>query len=224
MQNAGFSKPELTMSDEARSATDASALPRILCRAEQLSFAHPGGPLFGGLSFNLRPGLTLLRGGDGRGKTTLLRLIAGTLRPTAGQLRREVTTLCHLSPEEPEHDPVVARAWLAARRADFPAWRADLQADLIEGFGLAEHLDKPMSMLSTGSRRKVGLLAAAASGAELTLLDTPFAALDARAGRFLNQLLAEAAAGQERAWLLADYALPAALADVPLAGRIELGD
>jgi len=176
------------------------------------------------LSFTITPGLTLVRGGEGRGKSSLLRLMAGLLPPDAGSIQRLARTLCFESPADPAHDPEVACAWLQVRRDRFAGWQAGLESALVQAFGLTEHMAKPMYMLSTGSRRKVGLVAAAASGAQLTLIDSPFAALDARSCRVLEQLLTEAASGTERAWVMADYALPAALAEVPLAGLVDLGD
>ena len=204
--------------------------PNALVQAHHLAYTHPGqvAPLFTDLSFALTPGLSLIRGGDGRGKTSLLRLIAGELAPGAGQILRSADTAsCSFEqPADPVHDPVLARAWLAERRAGrFAAtWLPALEAALIEALDLAPHMDKPMFMLSTGSRRKLGLVAAAASGAALTLLDTPYAALDARSGRLLSELLAEAADSAQRAWVIADYALPAGLDGVALAVLIELGD
>ncbi|WP_349741128.1 ABC transporter ATP-binding protein [Roseateles cavernae] len=204
--------------------------PIALLQARRLAYTHPGqsAPLFADLSFDLTPGLSLIRGGDGRGKTSLLRLIAGELAPGAGQILRSADTAsCSFEqPADPVHDPVLARAWLAERRAGrFAAtWLPALELGLIEGLGLSPHMDKPMFMLSTGSRRKLGLVAAAASGAALTLLDTPYAALDARSGRLLSELLAEAADSAQRAWVIADYALPAGLGGVALAALIELGD
>lgn len=176
------------------------------------------------LSFTITPGLTLVRGGEGRGKSSLLRLMAGLLLPASGSVQRLARTLCFESPADPAHDPEVACAWLQARHERFAGWQAGLEVALVQAFGLAEHLAKPLYMLSTGSRRKVGLVAAAASGAQLTLIDSPFAALDARSCRVLEQLLAEAALDTDRAWVMADYVLPAGLADVPLAGVIDLGD
>ncbi|MEY8877526.1 MAG: hypothetical protein AB9M60_13530, partial [Leptothrix sp. (in: b-proteobacteria)] len=85
----------------------------------------------------------------------------------------------------------------------------------------------PLFMLSTGSRRKVGLVAAAASGAALTLVDNPFAALDAPARQLWLQVLSEAAADRTRAWVVADHDVPTAwVASAPpaLAGVIDLGD
>jgi len=199
----------------------------LLIQAEQLGFDVGARALLEGLSFALQPGLTLVLGGDGCGKTTLLRLLAGQLAPTHGRLQRRAELSCFFFDEATaaRHDAVMARAWLAAQREGFAAsWQAGTEAALVAAFQLAEHLDKPLYMLSTGSRRKLHLLAAAASGAALTLLDTPYAALDGRSMRVLNELLCEAAAERSRAWVLADYALPAGLAGVALAGQIELGD
>ncbi len=195
-----------------------------LIQAHRLAFAHPGVTVFANLDFTLRSGLTLLRGGDGRGKTTLLRLLAGELAPTGGTLSRQVGSLWWEQPGEPAHDAVVARDWLAQRQARYASWRTEVAGVLIDAFGLGEHLGKRMEMLSTGSRRKVGLVGAVASGAALTLLDTPWAALDARSARVLDELLAEAAEDESRLWVVADHERPAALADVPWSGCIDLGD
>ncbi len=197
---------------------------RSLFEAENLAFSYPGLDLLNDLSFAIKPGLTLLRGGSGRGKKTLLRLISGELQASSGLVMRRAKTQWCEDPADPGSDDIVASAWLAARRPRFSQWQVDLEADLIEGFGLSPHIDKPLYMLSTGSRRKVGLLGAAASGAELTMIDRPFAALDASSSRLLAQLLAEASAGQSLAWVIADYELPACLSGLALAGLIDLGD
>ncbi|MET0518743.1 MAG: ATP-binding cassette domain-containing protein [Burkholderiaceae bacterium] len=178
------------------------------------------------LSFELRPGLSFVCGGEGRGKTRLLRLIAGEIEAAGGRARRgAAAAVCFERPADAAHDALRSSEWLAHRQAGFAAsWQASRATALVEAFGLAEHMAKPMYMLSTGSRRKLGLVAAAASGAALTLLDQPYAALDARSARLLSELLVEAAADPRRAWVLADYALPTALAGLRLAARIELGD
>jgi len=84
---------------------------------------------------------------------------------------------------------------------------------------LAPHLDKRLNMLSTGSRRKVGLVAALASGATVTLLDQPFVSLDQASIRSLQVYLARVGQNTERAWLIAGYEKPAFL---PLASVHQL--
>jgi ABC-type nitrate/sulfonate/bicarbonate transport system ATPase subunit len=163
-------------------------------------------------------------GGEGRGKSTLLQLMAGTLKAQSGSLHRPASSVFFENPGNPDDDDTPARAWLASVRPRFVDWDVTRASEAIDGFGLADHIDKPMFMLSTGSRRKVGLVAALASGASLTLLDAPFAALDAASCRRLVNRLVQAAEDPRHAWVLADYELPAGLAGVPLAGRIGLGD
>jgi energy-coupling factor transporter ATP-binding protein EcfA2 len=106
------------------------------------------------------------------------------------------------------------------RRAH-PAFDAALLPALIEGLFLEQHLHKNLFMLSTGSKRKVWLAAAAASGAPLTLLDGPFDSLDQPSINFVLQLLTEAAKQSERIWLVADYLAPVNVAATTL---IDLGD
>jgi len=194
----------------------------------------PNGSVMPPLQLALQPGLTWITGGEGRGKSTLLALMAGTARvdgPEVGQLVWQVarpafgpaTTTSLETPTDPKLDPDVAADWLATRSRAFPAWQADTAAKLVEAFALAEHLHKPFYMLSAGSRRKMGLVVSAASGAHVTLLDTPFAALDGRSIRVLCELLA-AAANTRRAWVVADYMVPAALAQVALSAAVDLGD
>lgn len=169
------------------------------------------------LDLALRPGLTLVTGGEGRGKTWLLRQLAG-------QAARDALGVSVEQPAEEPDEQQLASTWLARRRAAHPAWSPAVEAALVDAFALAEHLPKQLLMLSTGSRRKLGLLAGAASGAALVLLDQPYAALDGRSIRVLNELLAEAAQSRSQAWVVADYAAHAGLAGVPLAARVDLGD
>ncbi len=193
-----------------------------LVLARDLVVRLPDRPLFEGLSFAVGPGLTLVRGGEGRGKTTLLRLLAGQRAPDGGALARHAATVYGADPSDPADEGVVARAWLDARRASLPAWDPGLAEALIDDLALGEHIDKPLYMLSTGSRRKVGLVAAFAGGADLALLDMPYAALDSPSRAVLTELLDEAAEHPRRAFVVADYEVPDALA-----GRgavIDLGD
>ena len=93
--------------------------------------------------------------------------------------------------------------------------------ELVESLSITPHMDKPLYMLSTGSRRKVWLAAAFASGALVTLLDEPFAALDASSIACVKRFLTQSARQPERVLLFADYAAPGG---VPLASTIDLGD
>lgn len=194
-----------------------------LLRAEGLCWSWPGAPLIEGLSFDIGPGLAFVRGGDGRGKTTLMRLLAGRIAPQAGRVTA-AGRVWLADAGEPEDDGVVARDWLARARAALPPWDDALAARLVDAFSLQEHLPKELFRLSTGSRRKLALVAAFAGGATVALLDAPFAGLDGPSRAVLGELLAEASSHPGRAWIVADHEPPAAFDGLRLAVEIDLGD
>ena len=196
----------------------------VFLRASDLTFSHGHHTVLGPLNFSVGPGLTWICGGDGKGKTTLLRLMAGRLQPTAGTLILDVKPVFDDGCTDPSLNETVAQNWLADLQPRFPEWDHAVQLHLGQALGLADHLHKPLFMLSAGSRRKVGLLAAVASGAPLTLLDLPFAALDAPSCRVLTQVLQGASTSHARAWVVADYEPPAWFAGLGRKGLIELGD
>lgn len=187
--------------------------------------------LFDRLSLRVPVGVTLVQGGEGTGKTSLLRLLAGELAASSGQLQIGTVDLAThpevyrqqvflADPRTQVFDQTTPLAYLASLQARYPGFDAACIGELIDGLSLAEHQHKPLYMLSTGSRRKVWFAGAVASGATVTLLDEPFAALDSRSMAFVRQLLTDAANNPLRAWVLADYEAPAG---VPLAGVIDLG-
>ncbi len=199
------------------------ANPKVLS-VEGLRFAWPGQPpLFDGLALALAPGVHLLRGEDGCGKSTALALLAGARAAQSGTLRVAGVSLQEnpaayrqavfwITPDTVDFDAVKATEVWATLRTRYPSFNTDLLAELADAFGLTEHAHKPLYMLSTGSKRKVWLSAAFAAGAPLTLIDQPFAALDAPSIRLLRELLAEASEHPSRAWLLADHEAPAGIA------------
>lgn len=186
-------------------------------------------PLFHDLALQLPAGVSALLGDEGVGKTSLMRLLSGDLVPTAGQLRltgdeaplalpqASLVFWTDLRLPTHEHD-TPSHCW-AHFQAACPAWSNDTQKELTEVLQLSPHLDKRLNMLSTGSRRKVGIVAALASGATVTLLDQPFVSLDQTSIRNLQSFLAKLCQHPNRAWLIADYEKPAHL---PLASVLQL--
>ena len=200
-------------------------------QVQGLGFSHPQQPVFTGWSACVGPGATLVQGGESSGKTTLLRLLAGALAPAQGQLVLNGTALAQapgaylrqvfwMDPRSDALDALTVRAWLQTLPAQHPAWDAAALAAHVQGWGLEEHLDKGFYMLSTGSKRKVLMAAALASGAPLTLIDEPVAGLDHGSVRYLCQALAATSAARPgRAIVVAHYE---PLAGVPWRAVIEL--
>lgn len=175
--------------------------------------------LFRDLSFSLPPGVAWVGGDESTGKTSLLRLLAGELPVHSGSLQINGPVFW-VDPRTDAFDALTPQAYWDGVRRQYPTFDGALLAALTEAFALAEHLPKSLYMLSTGTKRKVFLAAAFASGAALTLLDEPFAALDKASIALVLELLQEAAKHPRRAWVVADYVAPRG---VPLAASIVLG-
>ena len=203
--------------------------PDIL-RVQSVSFAYPGQPaLIAAWSASIGAGVTLVHGDTGSGKSTLLRVLAGTL-PAKGRLtlagvhldddaaayRRHVFFCDPTTDAFEQHTTRECTALLHAGDTGFQGARWQ---SLIDGFALTPHLDKPMYMLSTGSKRKVWLAAALASGRALILLDEPTGGLDAASIGCLWGEMTRFAGQARRAIVVASAER---IDRVPLAGLVEL--
>ncbi|MEO7129371.1 MAG: ATP-binding cassette domain-containing protein [Rhodoferax sp.] len=195
-----------------------------------LNFRYPDCALFADWSTRIAPGVTLVRGGESSGKTTLLRLLAGELPAQSGDIQiGDVHLAQHaagyrqqvfrVDPRSTDFDLITPIDYFKSLHRRHPGFDDRVVENLIEGLALAPHRDKPLYMLSTGSKRKVWLTAAFAAGATVTLLDEPFAALDKNSIDFVKKLLYDAASDPARALVLADYEAPMG---VPLAGIIDV--
>jgi ABC-type multidrug transport system ATPase subunit len=184
-----------------------SALPAVL-RSHHLSGGPSGETIIHDLSFAWCPGLHWVCGDEGSGKTSLLRLLAGDLPALQGRVDRPSDGVFWADLKGSEHDQTTVQACWDQLKPLYPSWQHAIEQDLIEALDMKRHRHKPLFMLSTGSRRKVMLVAALASGASVTLLDQPFVSLDQVSVRVIKDFLAEASAHTSRAWIVADYEVP----------------
>jgi ABC-type multidrug transport system ATPase subunit len=160
-------------------------------------------PLFTKLDIQIPAGLTAVTGDEGTGKTSLLRLLAGDLPLQTGT--RPAVDALWLNLSLPGHDEDTPEQVWAALHKHCPQWNAGLQDALVQALSLQVHLGKKLFMLSTGSRRKVGLVALLACGATLTCLDQPYVSLDQVSIQVVRDFLNDMADHPTRAWLVADY-------------------
>ncbi len=187
--------------------------------------AAPGGrALFEGLDLDIPGGVTLVCGDEGRGKSSLLKLLAGRLQAHAGHFFTDralqaqdlqALAVWH-DASDPGFDPIQVQTLLEQL---VPSSQQTALPGLIAGLSLQPHLHKPLYQLSSGSRRKVFIAASLARDGLLTLLDQPFTALDTPSIAFLREQFATRAQERRRALLIADYTAPEGLA---LAGVIDL--
>jgi heme exporter protein A len=162
---------------------------------------HRGGRrVFSGLEFAVENGGALvLTGPNGSGKSSLLRIMAGLLRPFAGGLRwngqtvaddpgahrRRIAYLGHLDAVKPVLT-VLETVRFSLKRS---VTREDALAALAV-FGLAERADMQVRFLSAGQRRRVALARILVAEAPLWLLDEPTVGLDRQSVEALEGALA----------------------------------
>ena len=159
--------------------------------------------LFKGFSLTVTAGEAVaLVGANGAGKTSLLRCVAGLLRPIAGNIRfRDGET--ETDPEEARrfgchmvgHQDGLKGARTAREELTFQAgWTGgDASSALVaaERLGLTRLLDLPVRVLSAGQRRRLALARLIAAPRSLWLLDEPLAPLDAASRLLLGEVMAD---------------------------------
>lgn len=139
-----------------------------------------------GESIRLAGGTHFLLARNGRGKTTLLRTLARTLKPVSGHFQTEGFT--QYLPEDLRFDPEITPTMIF--RTMLPKSRFGEALDLAARIEL--DVKKPYGRLSTGNRRKTNLIAAEfsvkADRGNILLLDEPFSGLDAFARQTFEEI------------------------------------
>jgi sulfonate transport system ATP-binding protein len=166
---------------------------------EHLSKTYAGGTVaLADIRLEVRPcEIVALVGGSGCGKTTLLRLLAGLDRPSAGAIRLESEPILAPHPgvgivfQEPRLLP-----WLTVADnvgfglAELPASERKARVGhALEKVGLANRAGRWPKELSGGQQQRVAIARAFVAQPRLLLLDEPFSALDAFTRRDLQDHL-----------------------------------
>ena len=132
--------------------------------------------LFEGVSLDVAPGdAVVLRGANGAGKTTMLRVLAGLTRPEVGAVSRDGFHhwVGHREGLKPHETPRThLELWAQA-------WGADADIDtILNEMGLSRPADVAARYLSAGQRRRTALARVLLETRPIWLLDEPFTALD----------------------------------------------
>lgn len=177
----------------------ASDLPLVL---DDVSLTVGATTMLDRISLTIGPGApTLVVGPNGSGKTSLLRLCMGLLRPSRGAVtwggrmdggpgRRAILF----------QKPVMLRRSAAANvayglaHAGCPrGLRAGRTQELLDSVGLRDLASRPARRLSGGEQQRLALARALARQPEVLLLDEPTASLDPAATRFVEEIVLAAA-------------------------------
>jgi ABC-2 type transport system ATP-binding protein len=159
-----------------------------------------------GIDFVVQPGEVFgLLGPNGAGKSTTIGMLTTTIRPSAGTARlagydvvneplaaRQVSSVVFQEPVVDRgltghhHLVLHAKLWTAAGDSA----RGSTAADLIDGFGLGEVIDRPVATYSGGQRRRLEIARALVSEPQVLFLDEPTVGLDTRIRYELLDLIA----------------------------------
>ena len=197
---------------------------------EDLEVARGDRPLIAGFSLTLTAGEAVALGGrNGAGKTSLLRAIAGLIRPTSGRV-----VFRGGGTEIPPEDAVARDAHLIGHQDGLKlsrtAWDEVLFQVLWSGgsaasakaacarLGLTNLLSLQVRKLSAGQRRRLALARLAASPRSLWLLDEPLAPLDRDQRAVVGEMMAEHLAGGGLILAAAHDPLPVAARPVEVGG------
>ena len=160
--------------------------------------------LFKGLNFSIKPGeLIELRGANGSGKTSLLRILCGLARPAEGEVRWHgknirslgeeysgaVSYLAHQNGVKDELS-AIENLRISSGVAGNVLSKANAQ-EILERVGLSRQQNLPARSLSAGQRRRVALARLLTSRATVWMLDEVLTSLDDTAIKLSRQFIGD---------------------------------
>ena len=171
--------------------------------ASNLTCYRSGRLIFSGLSFSLENGhAMMLRGPNGVGKSTLLRVLAGMLE-AEGEVELNGTKLSDDRDAVQEQiayaghlDAIKPQLTVAENLTFWAGLFGGPVDEAVEKFSLAEIWDRPAHACSAGQKRRLGLARLVVSDRPLWLLDEPTVSLDIETtARFAGIIAQHCAAG-----------------------------
>lgn len=180
-----------------------ASLAEPLLRACDLNVSFGGVPILRDVSVEVHAAETLtILGDSGCGKTTLLKVMAGMLVPSTGEVWLEGQELMRLPirergvvylDQEPhlfEHLNVRDNVAFPLRcRGSSRSQREASVTELLPALGLESHADKRVWQLSGGQKQRVAFARAIMARPKLLLLDEPFSSLDGKTRADMQTLM-----------------------------------
>lgn len=150
----------------------------------------------------------LITGNSGKGKTTLLHLLGGLLKPTSGIVSVDEVDICQLSSKKLDHfrgqniGLILQKAHFIAslnvlENIELASWLTDKTKkrkkaeELLSLLGMGNFASKLPSQLSIGQQQRVSIARALINEPKLLLADEPTSSLDDENAEIVANLLAD---------------------------------
>lgn len=161
-----------------------------MLKLDNISLSYEKKIIIDSLSHEFEDGKnTLIMGESGIGKTSLLNIIASTLKASGGQLESSYEKISYVFQEPRLFE------WLTALENVSIVSNKEKATEILTLMGLEDSLDKYPSELSGGMKQRVSIARALAYGPDLILLDEPFKGLDEERRREVAEILFKALKG-----------------------------
>ena len=178
-------------------------MPEPLLSARGLSFEAGGAALVEDVDIDIRPGRRVaVMGANGAGKSLLLRLLHGLIRPSAGEILWRGRALDRAARDRQAmvfQRPVLLRRsaganlrFALAARGVAGAARAGRAEEALARARLGGLADRPARLLSAGEQQRLAVARALACAPDLLFLDEPTASLDPASAQAVEALVADA--------------------------------
>ena len=162
-----------------------------MIKLENLSLKYGKDTVLDNLSYEFEEGkLTAILGESGVGKTSILNLIAGLIKPSAGKVINTCERISYVFQEPRLFD------WMTAKENVSTVSDAKVAEDMLSLMGLGDSLDKYPTELSGGMKQRVSIARALAYSPDLILLDEPFKGLDPDRRREVSKIVFEYIGGK----------------------------
>lgn len=157
-----------------------------MMKAENISKRYGKQNILKDITFFVRPGESAaVVGKNGCGKSTLMQILAGILKPDRGSLRyfdqdplakkKVFRTMCGYVPQA---DPLIGELTVRDNLRLFGAAPEAVHTELLEAFALSALLKTPVAKLSGGMKRRVSIACAVHHQPPILLMDEPSSGLD----------------------------------------------
>ena len=173
-------------------------------KATNLNFKYESKQIFNNLNFSISNGKTfLIVGENGKGKSTLLNLITGFLKPTSGNIKsyrmQEISAL--LSPFN--FPPATLEELIHLNKLSND--KKELFKNLIYEFKLKDKLRENLHSLSEGEKRKIQIIMTILKNARLYVFDEPLSHIDSESKNSIIRKIFEITEGKTVVMTLHDY-------------------